>query len=245
MNRLHHLSQTLPFNLSSTQSYPQREFVILNYGSTDGLDQWARESLMPYIEAGILNYYHTTEPKYFCATHAKNIAHKLASGDILCNIDCDNYVLPGFAEFLASSFAANDKIIVVSDSTDRYGNNGCCGKIAVKRADFYSVNGYDEAQKDGWGWDDTNFQFRARMHNELEMVYCPKELNLAIDHPNEERTKNYKVKDIEKTSAWSQQHLRETALTKQYVVNKNHHWGKARVRKNFGVCFDLGSRQLA
>lgn len=223
------MSQTLPINLLNTASYREKEFVILNYGSRDGLDEWVKSEMGQWL--GIIQYFHTSEPEYFWATHAKNLAHKVATGDILCNLDADNFLLPGFAEYLVECFKEN--VVVSSKSEDISGNHGCCGKIAVRREHFYSVNGYDEDQKWGWGMDDTSFQYRVRRQNSLEVVLCGREWNRAIDHGNEERTKNYPLKDIKESNRLSYELLKKIDESKQFVVNQGREWGKGVLTKNF------------
>jgi len=221
MNRLHHLSNTLPKNLQIISSLDS-EIVVLDYGSTDGLHEWIQD-----LNSDNLKYFYTGEPQYFFAAHAKNVAHKLASGDILCNLDADNFLVPGYTEFLYESFSKDRNIIIPSSPTDPDGNNGTCGKIAVTKEAFYSVNGYDESQNEGWGWDDTNFQYRARMHNNLTIVPCVVTFNKAISHSNEERVVNYPNKNILETQQKSVDNLNEIEQQKRYVANVGKEWGKA------------------
>ena len=195
MNRLYHLEQTLPLNILATASYPNREFIILNYGSKDNLHQWVQKNLKKYIDAGIVKYLHTKIPKYFVATHAKNVAHRQATGDILCNLDADNFLLDGFIEYVAEKMQT-DPCVIASPSSDMFNTPGSCGKIIVKREHFYSVNGYDEDWNIGWGWDDTSFQFRVRMHNKLKVEFLDKKWCLCLNHSNWERSKNFRNQDI-------------------------------------------------
>ena len=224
MGRLHHLRETLPANLINTESYPNREFIILNYGSKDGLHEWIKE-MKPWIDKGIVKYFRTQQPEFFVATHSKNIAHRQGTGEILCNVDADNFLCKGYVEFLAAHLANNDTIVAASPS-DIFEVAGSCGKIAVRREHFYAVNGYDEDWNIGWGWDDTNFQYRARMHSNLKLVVAEKKWHRAIDHTNEERAMNFRDQDITKTTKMSRERLEEIAKTQDYIANKNREWGQ-------------------
>ena len=215
--------QTLPVNIQNTSSYPNREFIILNYGSRDGLHEWVQTNLRSWIDSGIVKYYRTKKPKFFVATHAKNIAHRQATGDILCNVDADNYLMEGFSEYLVEKLTG--KTIVAAPPTDNFGIAGSCGKIAVLKEHFYSVNGYDEGQNLGWGWDDTNFQFRCRMQNDLEYICSDKKWCVAIHHSNEERTRNFCIKDIYEGRDISEKRLIDIAIRKDYIANKDENWG--------------------
>lgn len=220
------MSQTLPFNLINSSDYFEKEFVLLDYNSEDGLYNWAKTHLSYWENKGVLRYLRTQLPKHFNAAHAKNIAHKNATGDILCNLDCDNFIMRGFCQYLENIFQINKRIFL-SSSQDIFGNDGCCGKIAIKKEHFYSVNGYDESEVLGlgWGWDDVNFRFRAQNYNVLEPIICDIKYNAAIHHSNKIRTSNFLEKDIKKTQAVSLGHLNLLAVKKDYIANKEKNWG--------------------
>ena len=223
MGRLHHLQQTLPANLLNSESYIDREFVILNYNSQDQLHEWM-PTLGPWLDRGVVRYFRTKIPQHFSATHAKNIAHKQATGDIVCNIDADNYVVEGFCEYLAD-LLADGNTLFHSYSTDVSGNHGCCGKIAVRKEHFLSVNGYDEEQSMGWGWEDVSFRYRVIEHNKLRAIRGDFRWNYSVGHDNDERIKNFQNKNILDSQDWSVSRLMELSVKNEYVVNKNKNWG--------------------
>lgn len=233
MDRLFHLRQTYVKNIANSMSHPDVEFVLLDYGSKDGLGSWAKENLSVYMPEGRVVYYRTEKsPEHFVASHAKNIAHRLASGDILCNLDSDILIPERFCEYVDSVFTSRPNVIMAFDSDDPYGNHGCAGMVIVRRENFYSVNGYDESISVGWGYDDMNFQFRCRMQNSLELFVPPK-MCLCIPHSNEVRTARFMDKDIEKTRRLSMEICERSARDKDYVANKSAPWGACRVFKNF------------
>lgn len=239
MNRLFHLKETYIKNIENAKScFPNVEFILLDYGSDDGLEDWVKNNLQKYIESGILTFYQTKEPIYWVAAHAKNIAHKMANGDILLNLDCDILIPPRFAEYIISAFEAaehqNKEIIVSFDSEDAHGNSGCAGMIGALKNHFYSVNGYDENIHLGWGYDDMNYQFRCRMQNNL-FLFTPPKMCLCIPHSNEVRTANCQLKEIHMTKDLSFALCEDAASTKDYIANKNIDWGKANLTKNFNT----------
>lgn len=91
MNRLEHLQATLERNILDNLPEGQVEFVLLDYHSTDGLPEWVRQHMGGYISRGVLNYYRTEEPQHYLRSHSRNMAFRLAQGDILCNLDADNF----------------------------------------------------------------------------------------------------------------------------------------------------------
>ena len=193
MNRLFHLKETYLRNIDVLKSNKNVEFILLNYSSKDNIDEWVKNNLKKHIDSGLVSYYKIENQNYWVAAHAKNIAHKLAYGEILGNLDCDNFIVEGLYEELIRLFDKN--VIVCCEPKDNENNIGTCGMIFCKNKDFYSVNGYDEEINLGWGEDDRNFQFRCRMQNDLELVILNKNLTKCIGHTDEIRTKNCQIKN--------------------------------------------------
>ena len=110
MNRLKHLQETLEKNILDNFLVDEVEFVVLDYNSQDGLEEWIARSMMKYIEMGILVYYRTTEPVHYLRSHSRNMVFRLAEGKIVCNLDADNYLGKGFAEFMLKEFQEKKKI---------------------------------------------------------------------------------------------------------------------------------------
>ena len=107
MNRLHHLRKTLLVNIIDNSDYRDAEFVLLDYNSTDGLEDFVRAEMKDYLNSGKLIYYKTLAPRYFNRSHSRNLVFKLSSGDLICNIDADNFTGKGFVCYLNSEFLKN------------------------------------------------------------------------------------------------------------------------------------------
>lgn len=194
MNRLHHLKITLPQNIKDNIEYENIEFVILNYNSTDGLDQWIKSEMKDFLDKGILKYYYSKEPENFHMSHSKNVAAKLSTGDIICNIDADNFTGIGFAEYVNISFINNKNIYLGVDKNTR---RDCYGRISVKRNDFFSIKGYDE-KMNGYGFDDYDLCNRLQLLGRKAFFITNNKFLQALPHSDEERTVNeYNSKEIE------------------------------------------------
>jgi len=85
MNRLHHLKETLPMNVADNATTENIEFVILDYNSTDGLEAWMQQKFD--IFCGKVVYFKTTQPTFYNRSHSRNMAFRLASGDVVCNLE--------------------------------------------------------------------------------------------------------------------------------------------------------------
>ena len=139
-NRLLDVQQSLPLNIKDSEGYPA-EFNLIDYGSTDGLEDWVKQNMMPHIESGVLNFYKVLNVKYFSHTHSRNIGFKLGTGDILTNLDVDNFMEGGFLNSLnlIANHIPKRMVIVKTHKTS--------GNISFYRDDFYLLNGYDEDLK--------------------------------------------------------------------------------------------------
>lgn len=186
MNRLGFLKQTLPKNIEDNLSYGNIEFVALNYNSKDGMDNWIRAEMADYIRTGVLKYIRTNEPKYFLMSHSKNIAHKYASGEIICNVDADNFIGQGFAEYINDIFHGNDKIYMGVNATTL--NKGCFGRICMKKEDYLTLQGYDESMK-GYGFEDYDMRNRLELLGR-EVRYIDIAYLKTLDHDDNTRLEN-------------------------------------------------------
>ena len=171
MGRAHHVQQTLPHNLADCVDWSRPnavEFVLLDYSSRDGLAEWITTDpgLRPYLDAGILRFARTEGHPHFRHSHAKNMAHMLATGDYVCNVDADNFVGKGFVDYLRAVFVRRPNAIVTSNRADvrlnRGPYKGCMGRVALSKDNFLMLGGYDESDRfRGWSGEDGDLLIRA------------------------------------------------------------------------------------
>lgn len=144
-NRSTHLKSTLLKNIADNIHDQDVEFVLLDYNSEDDLEEWVKENLHEYIESGLVVYYKTFEPKYFHRSHSRNMALKLAKGDIVCNVDADNFTGRSFTNYLRSCFSEQEKVFVCAGGQyDGLPYSDIGGRIGVRPSDLWRVGGYDE-----------------------------------------------------------------------------------------------------
>lgn len=232
MGRLHHLKETLLRNIEDNKDYPNVEFVILNYNSPDEMEDWAKQNLGELIASGKVTYYRTDQPKYFHMSHAKNVVHKLASGDIVCNLDADNFTGKGFAEFLNGLFRINHRISAHGDWKIRRGSNG---RIAVLKKFFMLTRGYDESFQ-GWGAEDLDFIARLANLGVRPLLIDNAGFLNTIEHDKIESVKHMAPEyfDYKVTVKKGKQTLRATKQFLKLSANQGSPWGKCKVFKNFG-----------
>ena len=225
MNRQDHLRQTLVANLRDNQNITGVEFLLVDYGSTDGLGRWINNEMVPNLESGRLVYIKTKSFEFFHHAHAKNIAHRAARGRIVCNLDADNYTGIGFSEYLIQIFLSDDKLIVIPPTKNK-GKRGTFGRIAMLKSDFELIGGYDEQMRFGWGYEDRDLINRAaRMGIKIHfMPDNPSFLN-AIQHGMNERAAHNRIKNCTRSRNRHRRISLKNIEDGKLVANDGRPWG--------------------
>lgn len=233
MGRLNNIKQTFVKNIEDNRAYGNVEFVLLNYGSKDDLDLWAFDNLMPYIRDGIVNYYKTTEPAYYSMTHSRNIGFKVATGDIVNNVDADHFTNSGFAErinSIANQFDTQKIVFVKTRQTNR-------GRLGMYKTTFMELGGYDESIG-GYGFDDQDLLARAYRSECIVAPFGGDYCKIVDDH-HRHQSGNYQISD------WKYTQRRNALISllnihmERYKANEGHHWGKAHLVHNFSTEMDI------
>lgn len=203
-NRINHFKETFPQNISENLA-EGIDFLILDYNSNDGLQEWVFENYSTLMQCNIVHYYRTDEPSEFSHSHSKNIAFKLADGDIVCNVDADNFIGPKFHKYLEEIFdsKANCFICSTSRTFNSLGKNNwitgssdLLGRIAIRKKDFLEVGGYDETFA-GYGFEDSDLINRLEMKGLERVVLTDSKFLKVIKHNDSLRLsnprKNFKI----------------------------------------------------
>ncbi|WMJ75341.1 glycosyltransferase family A protein [Cytophagaceae bacterium ABcell3] len=187
MNRLHHLKKTLPANIKDNNEYNNLEFVILDYNSDDGMEEWVKNELGTYLDSGKVKFFRTEEPEFFNRSHSRNMAVNLCSGELICNVDADNFTGQGFASFLNAEFNKDSNIVVNSNFHGEYmPYKDAFGRFGAWRSDFHKVGGYDESMT-SYGYEDIDLYERLVMMGRKEVKIKNFDFLRSISHGNEDR----------------------------------------------------------
>lgn len=153
LNRNDQIMVTLPQNLKdNVEDRAWVEFIVVDFNQDDTLEKWMTNGNFDhYLNDGYLKYYHTKALVSWHASIAKNTAHALGSGNILVNLDGDNFVGVSGAQFVSKQFLntpvgldENVKSIVFHQHDRSKRGSGTYGRIACRREDFIRVGGYLE-----------------------------------------------------------------------------------------------------
>jgi glycosyltransferase involved in cell wall biosynthesis len=227
MNRRMHLEKTLAYNLAENAE-KDVEFTICNYNSQDGLHEWVHDVYGDLLGTKI-KYVRTEKPTKFNPSHAKNIAHKISTGDVLVNLDADNYASKKFVNEIRDLFYADGTDLAYPECI---GNVGWGGRIAVKRSIFYAIKGYDETLN-GWGWEDPDLKTRASEYSKKIVVLSPL-WDSCIDHDDSIRA--LREGDSKKSANTANRNkVKENYANKIFIANLGRGWGELDPKEESGV----------
>jgi len=223
-NRIQHLQQTLPKNLEFHKDDRNVEFVVLDYSSDDGLNEWIKAEMMEHVISGKLVYFRANGYTKFQMSHSKNCAARLTRGAIICNLDSDNETGSKFADWLRRAvkpghWAGTESFI------DDFG-----GRQAFRRKDFYALSGFDERMI-GWGSDDYDISRRAGVLG-LKCVEIPVVYKYSLQHSNELRSRFMEIQDRDATNQMNLERAAKTHEDKIIRINPGR-WGVVLVERNF------------
>lgn len=223
MNRLEDLKQTYLKNIKDNIEYPNVEWVLLNYNSDPNIcdiDTWSLGLPKDRFAKDMVKYYKTEEPTYYSMAHSRNVAFKLATGDIVTSVDADHFINKGFLSKLNDLFNAlgPKTILVKSEQKNR-------GRIAMFKKDFIDLGGYDEDLKD-YGHEDRDLLFRASAMGFKVCKYGGDYFTLADGH-SRHPVSNYYDKDWRFTQERNGFLSFFNLMNKRYIANQNRPWGEA------------------
>ncbi len=223
MGRLYQLRETLPANLELMAPHANVEFVILNYNSPDELHEWMREQHLDLIRAGRIRYALNPAPERFHASKAKNQAHRLATGDILVNLDADNFI--GGSYGLMMEWFARNFDICLHMFSGTYGD-GSFGRIAMARKHFLALGGYDESFMP-MGAQDRDLIRRARAYGLKKIHVSDSRIGHALVNDWEAKMKftGYTADDFQMMNRANLSAMRTRLDQGRFLANEGTHWG--------------------
>lgn len=231
--RLMQLRETLPRNLEENAADRELEFIVVDYDSRDGLGDWVRTAMAQHIESGRLTYVKFSPAPFYNSPHSKNIAHRMALGEIVVDINADTWapaaLLSWIRETVGTPAPSYARCLVPSTM----------GLIGMKTSDFYRLGGYDERLHEGYGHDDDSLAHRA---NGLGYAahFIPDKYCGCIRHGDGLRVENMQNKDILASGDYNTDLTEKDLARGIYVANRGISWGAGEVEINFKTRVRLG-----
>lgn len=172
------LLQNLNDNLMDRQSI---EFILMDFDEGDQIKNWIHKGFGEFLSDGYLKYFHCPSLEKWNASIAKNTSHKMASGAVLVNLDCDNYTGYKGGAFVLEQFRESEQNIVLWQFS-KIKEDGSFGRISITRDLFKILGGYDESFLP-MGYQDDDLMARAKANGALLVHRRNPEYNQSI--PNE------------------------------------------------------------
>jgi hypothetical protein len=209
-NELAALRCTLPENIKHQISDPEHDFVLLDYGSTDGAEEWIRSEFEGDLALGRIRLFRLPGARSWDTAHALNGLHLLAFGEIHIELASNVVVSPSASVWIRTQLEKHTPTTVISGSS-----------WGVPRKLFLELRGYDEASNPMSPAAKHHAMFRERASRTgCTVVYSPKRFTLPI---------------VESESA-----LSAAPFTYKPEVNLEGPWGQMLVRDHNGVSVEIG-----
>jgi len=237
MNRKHQIEQTLIKNLEDNwEDREDVEFVLMDVNSKDGFREWIREQdLAKYTKCGYLRYFETDMLDQWHASIGKNTATHQAQGKIVVTLDCDNFTGPRGGKFVIDHFEKNNYNCVVHQF-DWNPQNGNFGRIALPKATFNQIGGYDQSLMP-MGYQDWDIIKRAQAIgceyvNPTDALY-----NQAIENEGGKELSMANQTDDHKKMGWTEMNrinklkCHHNLYRKKHIANDGYYGIRSNVRK--------------
>jgi glycosyltransferase involved in cell wall biosynthesis len=232
MNRLSDLKNTLPRNIEDNKEYDNAEFIVLDYNSTENVEGWIKRKMMHHIKSGKLKFYRTECSRYFQPNHSRNLSFRLATGELVANVDTDNIIHKGFLIRLNECAAvADEKILICAEDALAYGSDRfkLRGRFCLYKKDIEFLRGFDEDLDNGFSHDDVNFFFRAMM-SRFKMVRYEKSFNWGRKTtPDPDKVQYVRNPDMDKMKIVNAELTLHKLMRGIVSVNHGREWGAADV----------------
>lgn len=226
-NRAHQFKHVFTKNIKIIAATPNVEWVILNYNSTDDLDQFMLTQLDVDKGRGKVVYLRETSGRSWHASCAKNIAHRSSSGDIVMNLDADNYI--GDAIEQMKNCYRWDQLGALHNWSGVH-MDGTYGRISARRQVFMDLHGYDE-EFYPMGYQDTDLVMRMIGSGaRVGLKRCPSEV--AIPNNKDESIANCKDGSLTwlDFNSRNRQASRARYLKREFIANTTKaEWGMGQV----------------
>lgn len=194
-NRTPHLRSTYIHNIEEgLRAANNLEFILIDLDSNDGMHEWVKTTLRPYVEDGTVKYYRAIGPwPIWNCSQAFNVGMLTGTGDLLTNLHADN--LMSAAAYKEHQRLSANGDIVISPAIATGGKTkhftGSCGLVTLTKTQFLDIGGYDERMI-GWGYQDLDFADRMKLLGHKWVPWTAETVS-GIDHGHDLRAAHTEV----------------------------------------------------
>lgn len=213
-NRIEQIKKTLLKNLEdNAEDEDAVEFVLVDFGSNDGLKEWIIENFQTYLARKYLIFLYTDEMPFWHASIAKNTSHYYANNEILVNLDCDNYTGYRGGRFLINKFRDFETSKIVIHQFYNF-FDGTYGRISVLKCYFDLIGGYDESFEP-MAYHDTDLILRLFSMGLTYVRLKDIEFNKA-----EKNDKSESIANTNSQLSWKEMHEKNKNKSRENIRNK-------------------------
>jgi glycosyltransferase involved in cell wall biosynthesis len=226
MNRVHSLKRVLPSIIESVNASPPVEITILDYSSTDSLDEYLTEikETTYLVEGNKFNFQKITGKKYYHSTHARNLTVIASSGEYVIQLDTEIILPVKFVGYIRDRLETTHPIWMCE------GRLGRC--IVIQRDEFINSGGYDE-RFDVYAPEDKDICLRLHRRGGKFETF-PLSLISVIETSNKEKLINLNQEPYKNGPFWIKRMMframkviyEENISNNVLVANEGKEWGK-------------------
>lgn len=219
-SRANDLKQVMPTVVLSANSSPPVEIAVLDYNSTDDIDDYMASLQAVKLASGnSISYIKYNKGQYYHMAHARNIISLASKGEYILTTAADIYLEEPFFRKIRQKINQTGCKWVSVDI------RRLPGVLAIDRKEFIAAGGYDE-RFELYGPEDQEFNERLTRrgvkHASLDATYLRHD-----GTPEEIRLRNYRLKIskrqmVEKMMTF----YRENNDDNVVVANQGIEWGR-------------------
>ena len=176
--RLHHLKRSLPLMIADRPD----EVIVVDHDCPQGTADWVEAN-----HQGV-KVIRIRDGAPFHLARARNAGLAESRADIICVIDADILVSPGFVAWIRSAARRHGFFRHAGDAAGRR-DRETWGPMVCPRALLLEAGLYDEVYE-GWGGEDDEIYYRLRSRGSVEGFF-PFAFIEAIHHGDDERFASY------------------------------------------------------
>jgi hypothetical protein len=219
-NRCYQLRKVFGENIEVIRNSKEVEWVILNCGSQDDLHSFMIDRI-PNCNSRI-TYAREISGRSWHVSLSKNIAHKMGSGDILMNLDCDNRIGQAITDI---RLHMNENVGAMHLCSGKKGD-GTHGRIAIHRNLFYEIGGYDESLLP-MGYQDSDLLARVEHRALVLTVPCGSKISVVNSKQDSVRHCRIDKMNWKTMKNINRQTCQRRYMAGQFVANNASRWGQA------------------
>lgn len=146
MNRLLTFSQALVAVIAAANQSPPCEIVVLDYSSTDGLDDFmaVAPKIAQLAPGNFITYRKWEGEQFFNVSHAQNLAVQASHGEVVFILSADALPDPCLVAHVRARMETEEELVWMVESRQwTYGKATGC-RIAIRKSAFIFAGGFDE-----------------------------------------------------------------------------------------------------